>query len=64
MLYMVTIIEIYSVKPARSDHLVPERQLVLRQLAHDGVAWPRASLSLSDDPDPNALNGSCSRMYL
>ena len=29
-----------------------------------GLGWPGAGLSLSGNPNPNARNGSCSRMYL
>jgi len=29
-----------------------------------GGYWPGAGLSLSDNPNPNALNDSCNRMYI
>ena len=29
-----------------------------------GLDWPGARLSLSDNPNPTALNNSCNRVYL
>ena len=45
------------------DHAMPADAAPLAGAA-SGLASPGASLSLSDNPNPNALTDSCNRRYI